>query len=435
MKVNLAGGVNLLSNKDKAEWTDIIEIRPAEYYSVPITCSKSLPVEEVVKVGDQVLQGSLLAKPTTNRGAFVYSPTSGKVVSVVEKFTPTGHKCKHIVIKNDNSLKEYKFAPIEEFNSKELLKRLAVSGIVDATFGGTPSYLRYSLNAVDRKFTLHIIMSNTDPYLSANEALALHRTAEVVEGAKYFAQILASKKIVFVFTKRSKKAQKVLVEFIKKNDPNLNYAIKEISNNYPSDNLKLLMARFKPKKNIFVDKDNTEVFVEDAITCFSFFNAVKNNQPINYRVITVSGNDVVRKGNYIVKNGISFEHVLEVVGTIDNKRPFKVLNGGIMSGIAQYTLDVSCNPETQSITFIDDREFDVPDEKPCINCGRCIDVCPVKLMPNRLDEVCVNRKQYEAEKLGIRSCLECGCCSFVCPSKRYLTQRLSSVKKDVEAQK
>ena len=104
-------------------------------------------------------------------------------------------------------------------------------------------------------------------------------------------------------------------------------------------------------------------------------------------------------------------------------------------GISQYTADVACNTETQSLTFIDDKEFSTPKELPCINCGRCVDVCPMNLLPNKLDEACVGRKTYEASKLGIRSCIECGCCSFVCPSKRYLTQRITNVKKDVEGGK
>ncbi len=397
--------------------------------------TNGLPAEPAVKVGDLVKEGSLIAKPTTSRGAFVYSPTSGKIVSIVDKFTPTGYKCPHIVIKNDNKMESVSFEPMKDLSPRELLKRLAVSGIVDSNFGGSPTYLRYSLNAVEKKFCLYVVMSNTDPYLSANEALTLHRTAQVVQGAKYFAEILASKKIVFVFTQRSKQAKKVLVKFIKTNEPTLKYSIKEIFNTYPSDNIKLLMHRFRTKKNAFVDKDYQTAFVEDAITCYSFFNAVQNNQPNNYRVVTVSGNNIIRKGNYIIKNGTSFEHVLQVVGTKDNEKPFKVLNGGIMMGIAQYTTDVSCNPEIQSLTFVDDKEFNVPNESPCINCGRCVDVCPMNLLPNKLDELCVSRKTYDAKKFGIKSCIECGCCSYVCPAKRYLTQRITNVKRDVEGEK
>lgn len=432
MGINLLGGIKLPKNPDNPEWNDITEIRPPEFYSVPILNTNGLPTECTVKVGDSVKEGSLLAKPTLNRGIFVYSPTSGKVVSIIDKFTPTGINCPHVVIKSDKEHKEHNFPAMKDTSPKELLKRLAVSGIVDANFGGSPTYLRYTLDAVEKQYTLYVLVSNTDPYLSANEALVYHRTAEVIEGAKYFAKILGSKKIVFVVTARAKGVRKVLKDFIKKHEPQLAYSFKEISNNFPSDNIKLLMHRFKPKKNPLVDVPVEKAFVEDAITCYSFFNAVKNNKPCNYRVITVSGNNIIRKGNYIVKNGTTFEHILEIVGRINDKQPFKVLNGGVMMGIAEYTTDISTNSETQSLNFIDDKKAVVDAELPCINCGKCVEVCPMGLLPNKLDEFAVNRKNYHASKYGVRSCIECGCCSYICPSKRYLTQRISTVKREVE---
>lgn len=432
MSVNLLGGVRLPQNKDHTEWNDITEIRPPEFFSVPIECTNGLPAEPVVKAGDIVKQGSLIAKPKTDKGSFVYSPTSGKVVSVIDKFTPSGIKCKHIVITNDNKHETVGFEPMEKISSRELLKRLAVSGIVDSNYKGLPTYLRYTLNVVDKQFMLYVVMTNTDPYLSANESLTINRTAEVVEGAKYFAQILSSNKIVFVFTSRAKVARKKLKKYLKENEPTLKYDIKEIPNTYPSDNVILLKQRFKPKRNPLVEKEKNRVFIEDAITCYAFFNAVKNNKPIDYRVITVSGNNIIRKGNYIIKNGTSFEHILNVVGVVENKNTTKVLNGGIMMGVAQYTTDVSCNPETQSLTFVDDNELSEQVELACINCGRCVDVCPMNLLPNKLDEFCVDKKGYEASRLGLNSCIECGCCSYVCPSRRYLAQRIINVKHQIE---
>ena len=432
MSINLSSGIYIPKNKDNAEWNDIAEIRPPDTYYVPIMCTNGLPAEVTVQVGDKVKEGSLIAKPKQNRGAFVYSPTSGEVIDIEDKFTPTGFYCPHVVIKNDHKHLSCSFEPMQSFTPQDLLKRLAISGIVDANFGGSPTYLRYTLDAIEKRYTLYVVMSNTDPYLSANEALVLQRTAEVVEGAKYLSQILSSKKIIFIFNYSAQKAKKVLVKYLKQHQPTLDYSIKYISNYYPSDNIKLLMHRFRQKKSLLLDKENHKAFVEDAITCYSFYNAVKNNKPINYRVVTISGNNIVRKGNYIIKNGTTFKHILEIVGSKKNEKPFKVLNGGIMMGISQFTTDISCNGETQSLTFLDDKEFTVPKEMPCINCGRCVEVCPMNLLPNKLDELCVNRKLYDAKENGITSCIECGCCSFVCPSKRYLTQRLSNVKRDIE---
>lgn len=435
MAINLLGGVKFPAPKEKLQNIDITEIKPPETFVVPIITTCGLSAEPVVKVGDTVLEGSLLAKPTGSKGSFVYSPTSGKVVSFVEKFTPNGEKRLHIVLQNDGALKSRTFSPIKDKSARELLKRLALSGIVDANFGGSPTYLRYTLSTLEKQLTLYVLISNTDPYISSNEALVINRTAEVVSGAKYFAKILASKKIVFIYNGRARSTKKLLKKYLKAHEPQLKYSFKEIANTYPSDNIKLLMHRFKPKHRLFTEGETCHAFVEDAITCYNFFNAVEYNKPVNSRVITVGGNNVVKKANYIVKNGTPIEHILNVVGTKTNEKPFKILNGGIMTGICQYTTDVSCNLETRTVSFIDETEFNVPEESPCINCGKCVSVCPVNLLPNVLDDYCVNRKSYHAEKQGIRSCIECGCCSFVCPSKRYLTQRISTVKRQIEGGK
>jgi len=435
LAINLRSGVRLPVAKDDTHINDIIEIRPPELFSVPVVCTNGYPVTLTVKVGDKVKDGSLLAKPSQSKGVFVYSPTSGTVVSIIEKFTPTGMKCKHVVIKNDNMLTEHNFPEMPDKSPKELLKRLAISGIVDANFGGSPTYLRYTLNAIEKKFNLYVTMSNTDPYLTANECLTLNRTAEVVAGAKYFASLLASECIYFVFTSRAKLARKHLTQFLKKNEPKLKYKIKTISNNYPSDNINLLTEKFKESRNMFVESYGKKAFVEDAITCFSFFNSVEYGKPNNYRVITISGNNIIRKGNYLVKNGTTFQHVLEVVGVKKSDRPFKVLNGGIMMGLAEYSTDISCNLETLSVNFVDDTEFNDPKESPCINCGKCVAACPMNLLPNVLDEYCLRRKTFDAERYGIKSCIECGCCSYVCPARRYLAQRIGLVKRQIANRK
>lgn len=431
MGVNLLGGVHLKKCKQNPELKDILEVSAPDVYSVPVLNTKGFEEEVCVSIGEQVKEGTLIAKPKQQKGTFVYSPASGKIVNIVEKFTPTGLRCPHVVIMPDNKHDVHTFPEMPNKTSKELLKRLAISGIVDANLGGAPTYLRYSLNAIEKKFDLYVVVSNTDPYLSANEALVLHRTAEVVGGAKYFAQLLASKQIVFVLSNNKRHLKKVLKEYLKKNEPQLKYSIKEISNNYPYDNLALLNARFRDKRNPLVEKNYKKAFVEDAITCYAFFNSVEFNRPINFRVITVSGNGINKSGNYIVKHGTSFEHILSYVDANKTDKQIKILNGGIMSGLSQHSTDVCSNSETLSVTVIEDNGQSNNEESPCINCGRCAQVCPMNLLPNKLDEFCVARKNYDAERYGIKDCIECGCCSFVCPAKRYISQRIGAIKSHI----
>jgi electron transport complex protein RnfC len=93
---------------------------------------------------------------------------------------------------------------------------------------------------------------------------------------------------------------------------------------------------------------------------------------------------------------------------------------------------VASSPETTAITYLNGKEYSAEIEKPCIHCGRCIDVCPMNLLPNKLDALCENHKNYDAQKCGIKSCIECGCCSYICPARRYLAQKIATTKKQIE---
>lgn len=432
MGIKLTGGLYLPKNKLIKSVTEIKKISEPSFFSVPITCSNGMPAEPVVKKGDYVKEGTLIAKPTTTKGAFVYSPTSGMIVDIIDKFTPGGKRCQHIVI-NPDGKHEKKYLPdIKDYSAKELLRRLAVSGIVDANFGGSPSYLRYSLSAVERQYSLYVVLGGTDPYLQANQALAELNLEQVVRGAKYFATILASKKIVFVTTYGQAKLRKRIKEHMAEYEPKIKYVLKEISNAYPAENYELLMHKFSPKKNIFVENNKGKVFIEDAITCCSFCAAVEHNIPCYYRTITVCGSNVKNSGVYTIKNGVTFEHILKEVGFQDSDQEIKMINGGIMAGLAQYSDQVSVNPETQSIVFVPTKGNEVSKENPCINCGRCVSVCPMNILPNRLDELCVLGKHHDCKKMGIESCIGCGCCSYVCPSRRNMAQRISSTKQQVK---
>ena len=172
----------------------------------------------------------------------------------------------------------------------------------------------------------------------------------------------------------------------------------------------------------------TSVIVESPSNCYDFFNAAKKNIPCIQKAVTISGKNCLRKANYFVKNGTSIEHILKIVGTKEEYDENMLIYGGIMSGIAQETLDISATLTASCILFVNREEYSRDKESPCINCGKCVECCPVKIHVKNLDDAIVNREFSKAKKLGVEACIGCGACSYICPAKRYLAQRISFAK-------
>ena len=172
----------------------------------------------------------------------------------------------------------------------------------------------------------------------------------------------------------------------------------------------------------------TSVIVESPATCYDYFMAVEKGVPVMQKVVSVGGNNCLRKANYFIKNGTPIRHILEVVGTKDAEFENMLIYGGIMSGVAQETLDISVTLTASNILFCDRQEYSRDVETACINCGKCVAVCPVKMHVKNIDDAVVNRDFYTAKKLGVTACINCGACSYVCPAKRYLSQRINYAK-------
>ncbi len=404
-------------------------IKPPEYFSVPLLADDGDRPVRAVNVGEKVKEGSLIAKPVGKYGSYVYSPCSGKVVSVIKKMNASGNECEHVIILRDlDDEKEY-LSPysVADYNQELLLKRLYESGMIDNFAPFDPAYKKYLLKRNINNLLINC--TEDDPYQTNESALVETYTSEVVEGARLLAQVAKSEKITFMFTYK----QKALAKLIKKQIKVLNIQklikIKYYQNVYPLHNSRLI-AYYETGKMVSELSRTAEVgvIVDTPSNCYDFYNAVTKGMPAIQKAVTVSGNNCLRKANYFIKNGTPLNHILSVVGTKDKYENNMLIYGGIMSGIAQETLDISVTLTASCILFCDSNEYSRDAETACINCGRCVSCCPVRLHVKNLDEAIVNRDFVAAHKLGIKACINCGACSFVCPAKRYLSQRISFAK-------
>ena len=417
-----------LRKKKATIGVDLIPMRPMEFYNVPLKLKGIAESEPDVHVGDEVKQGTLLAKPTGKFGINIYSPTSGKVLNIFDKMNFNGEYSKHILIMNDNKAEVEDLPAIESVSDVTLIQRLKDAGIVD-TISAMPTYLKYAFTGSRSYKHLLILMDSTDPNSSVNQTLAEYRMEEVVNGARYFMNITSATTITFVFTEANYKLATKLKNHINETKKNYDFKIKFIPYKYPFDNpyilANLVCNKKINKKTSFLDAGIT---IETAEACYNFCRAVEFNKPVISKIVTVDGTNILRPGVYNVLNGYSFKNLLNDVGIESHDAKSQLISGNILSGDALYDTEASISLLDDTILFQKYNILEKAKESPCMTCGKCISVCPVFINPTLLDEAFIGGDYDKLERNNVHSCIECGCCSYVCPSKRFLSQRIAAAK-------
>ena len=404
-------------------------LRRPENYLVPLISGYDEQSERVINVGDNVKEGTLIAKAKGKYGSFVYSPCCGKVVGIVRKLNIDGVMCDHVIIKQNNR-EDKEYLPVMDasaLTSEKLLKRLYQSGMIDNFPPYEVTYKKYLLKNKINKLVINC--TETEPYDYATSAIIETYLSEVFEGALLFKSLCDASELIFAFTTKQGKLVKLFKEYIRKRGLSKKVKIKIYPHVYPLSYSRLV-AYYQTKRMVSEGSRTAEVgvIVEGAINCYDFFHAVYNGKPAIERAVTVSGNNCMRKANYFIKNGTPISHVIEVVGFKSDSYDNMLIFGGIMSGIAQESDSASVSLTANSLLLCNSSEFGMEPETECINCGRCVEVCPVYIHVKDVDDSFINHDYACAKKLGVEACVGCGACSYVCPAKRKLAQKVQFLK-------
>ncbi len=404
--------------------SDIRQLKVAGFYNVPLKVRNIIESEPIVRIGDTVKQGSLLAKPAGKFGLNIFSPVCGKVLNILDKMSPEGEYCKHVLIMTNGKEDSVDLPAMDSISDVNLISRLRDSGIID-TISHMPSYLKYAYTGSRSYRNLLILMDSTDPNSTVNQTIAEFKMEEVVNGAKYFMNMTSVQSIIFVFNESNYRLANKLKKHILESKKNYDFKIKFIPNKYPFDNPYILSSLVMKKKITAKSSFLQEgIAIETAEACYNFCRAVEFNKPVFSKIVTVDGTNILRPGNYNVLNGYSFKNLLDEVGIDSHEVKAQLISGNILSGHALYDTEASISLLEDTILFQKYNILEKTKENPCITCGKCISVCPVFINPMLLDEAYLESDFDTLEKNNVHSCIECGCCSYVCPSKRFLAQRI-----------
>ena len=426
-------GVFIRGSRKALKSAEIAEIKTSANFCVPLKNGYASESKPIVEVGQNVKCGSVIASPSDNSSAFVYSPISGNVVRVDKRLNSFGQEC--LIVEISPSLKNTNlyFKPLEVQTKANLFGRLVESGSVDTWGARYPTYKKYLSANIRKAQTLIIKLYDSDGFVLSNKTIANVYTKEVLEGALLFNKLINCDEIVFVLGKDySSVSAKLKAEAVTIGADLSRISFERAAKKYPSDESHLLARRFA-RKTIKIEHNVEDfgVFIESAQTCLNFYNAVYKNQPTISSVYTIGGSTF---GSPAVVNILNGTKALDVFGTYKIKNTEKFDSyalGGAMAGLAQTSFEAELPiGQTSLISFESDG---VQKELACINCGKCTQVCPMRLEPMALDVFAEEKDFGRAKKCGAEACINCGACSFVCPAKRNLAQRISDMKDNIIA--
>ena len=429
------GGVHPNDGKSLAKDKEIVELLPKGDLVYPLSQHIGAPASPIVKKGDHVLKGQMIAEAGGFVSAPIYASVSGTVKAIEPHVNPTGAKVNCIVIENDGQYEEVEYPPVKplsELTKEEILNMIANAGIVGMGGVGFPTRVKLSPKEPDKIDYIIANCAECEPYITADYRRMMETPELLVEGMKVILKLFDNAKGIFGVEDNKPDCIAKLKELVK-DEPRME--VKTLMTKYPQGaERQLIYATTGRAINSTMLPADAGCVVDNVETVISIYNAVVKGIPSMERVVTVSGDGVANPGNYKVLFGTNQRELVEAAGGLKEGCE-KVISGGPMMGFAMYTLDTPITKTSSSILCLSKDEVSASTATACINCGRCVEACPSRIIPSRLADLAERHDEAGFVKMNGLECVECGSCSYVCPAKRHLKQAIGSMRKTALANK
>lgn len=421
-KLSFLGGTHIQPHKNTQSQEIIVAKAPQKVY-LQLAQHRGAPAKKLVKLNDQVCRGQLIAEKQGLVSANIHSSVSGKVVAIEQQFMVNGMLSETIVIENDYLDTPY---PHEDYfkilSAEEIYRQIELAGIVGMGGGGFPTHVKYTLNKT--KPTEMIILNGIEcePYITSDHRAMLEYADELILGLKYMMKLANCTKGIIAVEDNKPDVIKLLQHKLKDQKQITVAVCKE---KYPQGSEKHLIyavcGRTVPANGLPAD---VGVVINNVATAIAVARAIDLGEPLTERVVTISGDNIVKPGNYLVRIGTLFsELICENAGGLI-KCNQRVICGGPMMGFAIPSLDFPVTKTSGGILcFADTETLAAPEsEAACVRCGKCVDVCPMGLMPTEIVRAGKHNNWQRAKEENILMCVECGACAYNCPARIPLVQ-------------
>ena len=419
-----SGGIHPEDSKDSTNTKKILNLLPPKKAIIPLQQHTGAVCKPIVNIGDIVKVGQKIGDAQAFISAPVHATISGKVVDISPMLHPLGTKVLSIIIESDGAdtwaieetKRDWKTLGPEQI--KHIVREAGVVGLGGAAF---PTHVKLS-PPENKKIDIYILNgAECEPFLTADHRLMLEYAKQIVIGLKILMKATGVGKGIIGIEQNKPDALKKITDEINK-ESDLDIDITALKVKYPQGAekqlIKTLLKREVPSGGLPMD---VGVIVSNVGTSFAVYESVVERKPLVERIVTVTGGGIRNPQNLRVRIGTPFSNLIEACEGVKEETG-KIIMGGPMMGIAQYTTDVPVIKGTSGILVQTKDEICSEPEECCIRCGNCASVCPMKILPNVITSSIKNDQFEHAKEYGLLDCMECGACTYVCPAHIPIVQ-------------
>ena len=434
-RLTFIGGIHPYDGKNLSKNKRIRDVLPKGDLVYPLSQHIGAPAVPIVKKGDRVLTGQKIADAAAFVCAPIYATVSGTVKAIEPRRVITGDNVMSIVVENDGKYEETDPLPVKElsaYTKEEIIERVKEAGVVGMGGAGFPTFIKLSPKNPEKIEYCIVNGAECEPYLTSDYRRMLEEPEKVLDGLR-------------IMLKLFDKAQGIIA--IEDNKPECIELFRKLTRNETRISVKALKTKYPQgaERQIIYATTGRAIhsgklpadagcIVDNVDTVVAICHAVMEGKPLMERIVTVTGDAIAKPRNFKVRIGTNYHELIEEAGGF-KEQPVKVISGGPMMGFGIFDLDVPTTKTASALLCLTKDDVSAMEPTACINCGKCVEVCPGRVVPKLLADYAENYREEEFLKNNGMECCECGCCSYVCPAKRTLTQSIKSMRKMMLAKK
>ena len=428
-KLTFVGGIHPYDGKELSKDKPIKEMIPKGELVYPVSQHIGAPASPIVAKGDRVLVGQKIAEGAGFVSAPVFSSVSGTVKAIEPRRVVTGDTVMSIVVENDGLYEDvgfYPVAPVDKLTKEEILDAVKEAGIVGMGGAGFPTHVKLSPKEPENIEYVIANCAECEPYLTSDYRRMLEEPEKVIEGLKIILKLFDKAQGILAIEDNKPDCVKLFKQLTK---DETRISVKALKTKYPQGGERaLIYATTGRKINSSMLPADVHCVVNNVDTIVAVYHAVALGKPLLERIVTVTGDAIENPRNFKVRLGMSYSELVEEAGGFKGT-PEKIICGGPMMGFSMFDLNVPITKTSTALLALSKDEVSAMEPGPCINCGRCVEVCPGRVIPSKLADCAEHFDEEGFLANDGMECCECGCCSYICPAKRPLTQEIKSMRK------